>query len=229
MSELLITFSDPIKSKIDGIQLGIVFAKNVKIDNDPARTAPAFRKLESDIKQKFRLTPPSAHPVISAVRRMYRRIGWEPTQYRPSSEAMIRRLLKGKGLYHINNLVDLGNICSTHFHLPMGLYDYDKILGPVQLDIGNDEEVYEGISKGIIHAGGKLVLRDQQGIFGNPTADSRRTSISHKTINVLAVFFAPPEIDQTWLSETLTYLEKLYLEDCPGALISQSVVVPMPG
>lgn len=222
MITISVAFSDQIKNKIGGIKLGILLAQKMTVEINSKKTEAAFRELEMDIKEEFRLSPPSSHPVVSAVRRMYRRIGWEPTQYRPSSEAMIRRLLKGKGLYHINNLVDLGNICSTRFHLPMGLYDYDKILGAIQLDVGKDEEVYEGISKGTIHAAGKLVLRDQRGIFGNPTADSRRTSLLKETTNVLAVFFSPPEVDQAWLNNTLNYLQKLYLAYCPQALISQS-------
>jgi DNA/RNA-binding domain of Phe-tRNA-synthetase-like protein len=230
MIEISVQFSDHIRKKIGGIKLGLLYAQKMTVEKNPMKIKPAFDQLQDDIKAKFRSSPPSAHPVVSAVRRMYRRIGWEPTQYRPSSEAMIRRLIKNKGLYHINNLVDLGNICSARYHIPMGLYDYDKIIEPIQLDVGKDGEVYEGISKEIIHAAGKLILRDRQGIFGNPTADSRRTSILAETTNVLAIFFTPPEIDHTLLKEMLEYLEKLYKESCPRAYISlSSAATPVSG
>jgi DNA/RNA-binding domain of Phe-tRNA-synthetase-like protein len=219
ITEIRIEFSDQIKKKMGEIKLGILLAKNVSVIKAHEKLETAFRELEHDIKEEFHSSPPSSNPVVSAVRRMYRRIGWEPTQYRPSSEAMIRRLLKNKGLYHINNLVDLGNMCSTRFHLPMGLYDFDKISGQLQLDVGKEGEVYQGISKETIRAAGKLVLRDRLGIFGNPTADSRRTAISDATINALAIFFSPPEVDESWLNNTLGYLKKLYLENCPQAAV----------
>jgi len=219
-----INFSEQISGRITGITLGILFAGQIIVEKKPEKMKLAFQQLENDIKDEFRTSPPSAHPVVSAVRRMYRRIGWEPTQYRPSSEAMIRRLIKNKGLYHINNIVDLGNIASTRFHLPMGLYDYDKIAGTIQLDVGREEESYRGIGKEIIHAGGKLVLRDSEGVFGNPTADSKRTSITAKTTKVLAVFFTPPEVDQHWIEMTLAYLENLYKENCPQAAINKAYI-----
>ena len=224
MIHIPIKFSEHISSRIAGIKLGILVARQVCVEKKPAKMKQAFKKLEIDIKEEFRTSPPSAHPVVSAVRRMYRRIGWEPTQYRPSSEAMIRRLLKNKGLYNINNIVDLGNIASTRFHLPMGLYDYDKIAGSIQLDVGGENESYQGIGKGLIHAAGKLVLRDSEGVFGNPTADSKRTSITAQTTNVLAIFFSPPEVDHHWLEMTLAYLENLYKEECPQAYIQQSYI-----
>jgi DNA/RNA-binding domain of Phe-tRNA-synthetase-like protein len=205
----------------------LLTGKNLTITKNSDFVKQQFSDLERFIKDKFSDHPPSADPVVSAVRRMYRRIGWEPTQYRPSSEAMIRRFLKDKGLYRINNLVDLGNVTSTRFHLPMGLYDMNKISGKVILDVGKEGEEYKGISKDVIHASGKLVLRDSLGIFGNPTADSARTCIQNDTINVLALFFTPPEVDNSWLDQTLDFMENLYKIECPDAdLRKETIIAP---
>jgi DNA/RNA-binding domain of Phe-tRNA-synthetase-like protein len=141
---------------------------------------------------------------------MYRRVGWEPTRYRPSSEALIRRIIKGKDLYRINIAVDMANLVSARCHLSMGLYDTAKICGDIIMDIGNEDETYEGISKPLIHAHNKLILRDDEGIFGNPTADSLRTSLSKNTNETLAVFFCPYEVSSDYLNETLDLLEKYY-------------------
>jgi DNA/RNA-binding domain of Phe-tRNA-synthetase-like protein len=137
---------------------------------------------------------------------------------------MIRRFLNDKGLYRINNAVDLGNVASTRFHIPMGLYDMDKISGSISVDVGLEGEEYHGISKDVIHAEGKLVLRDEEGIFGNPTADSIRTSIQPNTNNILALFFTPPEIEDQYLTATLHSLKQLYKEECPRAVVDVEVV-----
>ena len=92
----------------------------------------------------------------------------------------------------------------------MGLYDINKISGPIAVDVGQKGEKYRGISKDLIHATGKLVLRDKKGVFGNPTADSLRTSIQADTKKVLALFFTPPEVSEFYLKETLSFLEELY-------------------
>lgn len=209
-----IEFSKIIQKKIPGLKLGLLEAKNVEIRKKSDLVITQYSELETFIKNKFAENPPSSDEVVSVVRRMYRKIGWEPTKYRPSSEAMIRRFLKDKGLYRINNFVDLGNVASTRFHLPMGLYDLDKINGTIIIDVGKEDETYEGISKELIHASGKLILRDENGIFGNPTADSKRTCLSENTKNVLALFFTPPELENEYLNKTLTFLKNLYQAEC---------------
>jgi DNA/RNA-binding domain of Phe-tRNA-synthetase-like protein len=213
-----------IQKKISGLKLGILTMSDAIVKNKSNQVEQSFLDLEIYICSKFSENPPSSDVIVSAVRRMYRRIGWEPTQYRPSSEAMIRRFLKKKGLYRINNLVDLGNATSTRFHLPMGLYDSDKISGVIHLDVGKENETYQGISKEHIHAEGKLILRDDRGIFGNPTADSKRTSLQSDTKNVLVIFFCPPEVDNQWLVQTLDYLKKLYQQESPQAFFHQNIV-----
>jgi len=210
-----IKFSAKIQQKIPGLKLGLLKALNVEIRKKSKLVDEQYKQLDLFIKNKFAKNPPSSDVVVSAVRRMYRRIGWEPTQYRPSSESMIRRFLKDKGLYRIYNFVDLGNVASTKFHLPMGLYDIDKIHGGIIVDVGGDNETYQGISKELIHATGKMILRDDTGIFGNPTADSKRTCLGENTKNVLALFFTPPEVDNDYLNETLKFLNNLYQTECP--------------
>ena len=221
----LIEFSQIIQSKIPGLKIGVLNCSGFKVRKKSDFVAEQLVNLEHHIKDQYSENAPSTNPTVSAVRRMYRRIGWEPTQYRPSSEAMIRRVLKNKGLYRINNAVDLGNVVSTRFHLPMGLYDRDKISGSILIDVGKESEEYQGISKDVIHADGKLVLRDDAGVFGNPTADSIRTSIQHDTKNIMALFFTPPEVSDVYIRETLEHLKDLYHSECPEAVVKIDIVL----
>ena len=220
-----INFSKTIQAKIPGLKIGSLRCSLFEVRKRSEFVSGKYIELEDYIKKKFSEEAPAKDPVVSAVRRMYRRIGWEPTQYRPSSEAMIRRFLKDKGLYRINNAVDLGNVASTHYHLPMGLYDIEQIAGDISVDVGKPGEEYEGISKEIIHAEGKLVLRDDQGVFGNPTADSKRTSIQQDTRNILALFFTPPEVLDNYLRNTLLFLEDLYKTECSEAEFEIDLII----
>jgi DNA/RNA-binding domain of Phe-tRNA-synthetase-like protein len=222
--EKLISFGDIIVEKIPGLQLGILEIHNFKVSKYSESVQNTFHNLFSYIENKYADVPPSSDQIISAVRRMYRRIGWEPTRYRPSSEAMIRRILKRKGLYNINNAVDLGNVASTWFHLPMGLYDMNKIDGKIEIDVGKVDETYKGLSIDLIHAEGKLILRDNLGIFGNPTADSERTCINSETKEVMAIFFTPPEVERIHLEETLNYLTQLYTKETASATFHSYII-----
>ena len=220
-----IYFSDIIRTKISGMQLGLLEVTGFTVTGDSPTIEPAINVLYDFIRSKFAQDPPSSDPVVSSVRRMYRRIGWEPTRYRPSSEAMIRRILKKNPLYRINNAVDLGNVTSVRFHLPMGLYDSEKIAQTITFDVGKEDETYQGLSIDLIHAHGKLILRDNSGIFGNPTADSRRTCIDSDTRDILAIFFTPPEIDPQYLRDTLDHLEQLYVGESDEIKSEKYVIV----
>lgn len=202
--------SEIIADKIKSLKLGLVEAKAVYVTHEDNKFDKELQLLEDELKDKFKENAPSENPVISATRRMYRQVGWEPTKYRPSSEALVRRIIQGKGLYKINNLVDYGNLVSARFHIPMGLYDIDMIKGEIILEVGREGESYEGISRPIISATGKIILRDSEGIFGNPTADSKRTSISKKTKNVLAVFFIASTIENGFAQKMLNCLSNYY-------------------
>lgn len=205
-----ITASDIVKERVSSMQLGILEADRIKVLEDDPEFDMHLRTLTVNLQERFPDKRPSSNSIVSHVRRMYRRIGWEPTQYRPSSEALVRRILKGKGLYRINNLVDYGNLVSAGYFLPLGLYDRTQIKGSIVVDVGRPDEYYDGIAREGIRAEGKMILRDEEGIFGNPTADSKRTSITPQTQSIMAVFFCPPEIEASYITHTLSALAGHY-------------------
>ncbi len=217
--------SEIIQNKISGLKFGVLLARNLKVHKSGTDFDSAFANLQQFLLDKFNVLRPAEDETVKYVRRMYGRIGWEPTRYRPSSEALIRRILKGTALYRINNLVDFGNIASARFHLPMGLYDAEKVSGKIIMDVGKEGESYRGISNPEIHAAGKLILRDNNGIFGNPTADSLRTSITDTTKSALAVFFCPPEISDSYIKEALSFLSSFYTTISQNERIEQEIIL----
>jgi len=141
-------------------------------------------------------------PGVQAARRLYRSIGVDPTKIRPSSEALLRRVLKGKPLYRINSLVDTINYCSLSYLLPIGLYDLDRLEGEsIILRRGLPGECFEGIRKDTVNLEGRYAMFDTLGPFGSPTSDSARASISAWTTRSLTVIFAPYEMDLKTLKD----------------------------
>ena len=145
----------------------------------------------AEVERALRAKPPSN---VAPTRAMYKRIGLDPTKTRPSSEALLRRVLKGDALPRVNSLVDVCNWCSVEFQLPYGLYDRAHLDGAVSLRLGRDGESYPGIRKDEVHVGGRMTLADERGAFGNPTSDSARTMVTTATTSALVVVFAPAEL-----------------------------------
>ena len=124
----------------------------------------------------------------------------------------MRRVIKAVPLYQINSIVDVSNYCSLAFLLPIGLYDLDKIRGNVQLRLGKDGEEYEGIRKDMIHVANRLTVADDTGPFGNPSADSLRTSIDLNSHNILLIIFAPHTYPTDKLQGHMKFAEKVMLK-----------------
>lgn len=127
-------------------------------------------------------------PGIAATRRVYRACGKDPSRYRPASEALIRRLLQGKGLYQVDTLVDLVNLASIRYGYSIGGFDADRFVGDVlTLGVGRQGEPYEGIGRGSINIEGLPVYRDRQGGVGTPTSDHERTKIRLDTTHLVVL------------------------------------------
>jgi len=126
-------------------------------------------------------------PAIQASRMAYKACGKDPARYRLSSEALLRRVVSGKGLYQINNVVDQLNLVSITTGFSIGGYDADKIKGDISFGIGKANEPYHGIGRGELNIEGLPVFRDDIGAFGTPTSDSERTSVTEKTKRFLMI------------------------------------------
>ncbi|EJW97469.1 B3/4 domain-containing protein [gut metagenome] len=127
-------------------------------------------------------------PVIAATREAYKRCGKDPSRYRPSAEALRRRLMRGLELYRIDTLVDLINLVSLRTGHSIGGFDADKIQGnKLELGIGRANEPFEGIGRGTLNIEGLPVYRDAYGGIGTPTSDHERTKMDLQTRHILAI------------------------------------------
>lgn len=150
-------------------------------------------------------------PSIQATRQAYKKCGKDPSRYRPSSEALCRRILRGIPLYQIDTLVDLINLASINSGHSIGGFDMEKIQGDkLVLGIGKAGEPYEGIGRGELNIEGMPVYRDAVGGIGTPTSDNERTKISEGTTHLLAIMNAYSGMDG--LEEAVGYMVDLLKE-----------------
>src|SRR5260221_13669391 len=126
-------------------------------------------------------------PQILATRAAYKALGKDPARYRGSAEALLRRIIAGKGLPRINAVVDIINLVSGESRLPIGLYDLAHVQGDIVFRRGRAGETYKGIGKFDLNLEGLPVFCDSVGPHGSPTSDSERTMVTAETTQVLAV------------------------------------------
>lgn len=162
-------------------------------------------------REKYTLDSIKEMPAIQATRQAYKKCGKDPSRYRPSSEALCRRILRGIPLYQIDTLVDLINLASIYSGNSIGGFDRDKIQGDrLVLGIGKTGEPYEGIGRGELNIEGMPVYRDAVGGIGTPTSDHERTKMSLDTTHVLAIMNAYGGSEG--LADSVNYMVELMKE-----------------
>src|SRR5258706_1381388 len=193
-----------ISSELAGrVRLGVLEVLGFTFrEQDDALQAEVVRTCR-ELKSRYGDGKSAEVPGAADARTLYKAFGLDPTKTRPSSEALLRRALKGEPLYRINTLVDALNLCSLRAQLPFGLYDRDKLQPPIVLRRGGAGESYEGIRKGPVHVEARPVLTDAAGPFGNPTSDSARTMITLEARSALIVVYAPAAHSLARLGEVL--------------------------
>lgn len=170
--------------------------------------------------QTYDTTSIKSQAGIAATRNAYRLFGKDPSRYRPSCEQLARRALQGKGLYTISTLVDLGNLLSLASGYSVAVLDRSRITGEtITLGLGDANEPYEAIGRGLLNIEHLPVYRDSIGGFATPTSDNVRTMVSETTTKVLILINAY-DGDADCLSRTMALAERLLLSHAAASDIN---------
>lgn len=127
---------------------------------------------------------------IQFTRKAYKALGKDANRYRCSAEAMCRRISKERGLYYINNVVDINNYLSIKTGYSMGTYDLAQVQGDILWSRAPEGTAYQGIGKAVLNIEFLPALFDEAGPFGNPTSDNTRAMITEETKEIIMVFYA---------------------------------------
>jgi len=208
----------------DRVLLGLAVLEAVSVrDADPALNQE-IEAAAAALRERHAGRTPSEIEGVAEARALYRAMGLDPTKTRPSSEALLRRILKGDPLYRVNTLVDAVNLVSLRRQLPFGLYDLERIEPPIVLRLGSDGESYPGIRKGEIRVAGRPVLADARGPFGNPSADSERTSIRPGTTRALVIAYGPARLARATLAAAVDDAVATVTRHCGGAPVESRLL-----
>ena len=180
-----INFSDLIKKAAPELQ---VLQIEAEVSNNPTSDLlwSKIEKASQQLQEKFELGQLNKRPSILATRKAYKILGKDPNRYRPSAEALSRRIITGKGIYRLTTLIDTINLISIETGYSIGGFDADKIEGrKLMLDVGNKTDIFNAIGRGLLNIEGLPVYRDEIGAIGTPTSDEERTKLTPETTHLL--------------------------------------------
>ena len=181
-----VTIDANLKKKCPRTALGCLAAR-VKSEPSPVALLAEMNQRELEIQELPFPRGVLESLQVEAVRKAYKALGKDPARYRGSAEALLRRIVAGKGCPQINTVVDVINLVSVESRLPVGLYDAAHLTGSVVFRAGRAGETYKGIGKYDLNLEGLPVFADDQGPHGSATSDSERTMVTPQTTGILAI------------------------------------------
>lgn len=212
---------------LPGVTLGVLQADGARVAPTGGELAQVLDEVCRKIQRSHTVESLAEAESTRAVRAMFRAWGIDPSKYRPSSEALQRRVVQGKGLYRVSNVVDIGNLGSIETGWPYGLYDRSRIVPPVSFRHGAIGETYEGIGKRTWHLTGRPVLSDANGPFGSPISDSTRTMITDSAQDIFAIIYAPESARSSSIESALVQLRERLSRFAAARAIRSGVCPPI--
>lgn len=154
------------------------------------RTAALLRDVSELARASLEGIDLASHSTVSAVRKLFRAAGTDPTRYRPSSEALLRRVLKGEDLPAIHPLVDLNNCFSIELAVPCCVMREGSFTPPMVLRAGRPGESFESL-RGPFNLEGKPLLTGAEEPLDTPITGGVRVKVQEETRRAWMVAYLP--------------------------------------
>lgn len=135
-------YDRPLLDRFATIRAGVGYAPTVDNTRASSELDAEYLSRQRHALERIGDTPLSEIPSIAAWRRVFSGFGVKPTQYRSAAEALLRRLTKKGDIPSINPLVDIANMVSITYALPVAFFDLDGIEGATRVTFAEGRETF---------------------------------------------------------------------------------------
>jgi DNA/RNA-binding domain of Phe-tRNA-synthetase-like protein len=157
-----IRYDAALLDRFPAIRGGMIAARGLANGPTPSGLAAAFRAEQEAVLARLANHPLAEVPSLAAWRSAFRGFGAEPTKYRNAAEALLRRLTKKGDIPGLNLLVDLGNLVSIRYALPVAIFDRRATTGTVTVRFADGDESFTdlGTAEAVQPEPGEVIFVD---------------------------------------------------------------------
>jgi DNA/RNA-binding domain of Phe-tRNA-synthetase-like protein len=183
------SIDEHVAQSYGAIKIAYLIARNIQILPTPPREKKIARRVEADARSKFTSQTLPEDPLLGSWLDLARKMGITNDDELPAQIQLLRRIISGKDIPKINNVVDAANITAAEFKCPVGAFDFDKLQGKVTLRLARAGESMRPLfsSSAIEIPEGEIVYADVDKIFSRYCKDADETKITESTKNIFCV------------------------------------------
>lgn len=205
-----ITVDPKIREILPEFKIGIIHYNNITVSDSPQMLKGRLQLFQEQLFFDLEDKDLFDFPGLLEWKLIWKALGADSNRYRPSAEALYRRIKKQNYLTPVHSGVDMNSFLSLQYEIPLGLYDADLIDGNVEITVGTYNDQYEGINNRLNSLAYILITRDRQGAFGSPYVDSKRTAVTEQTTNAMHVFYLRPSMDRDTALQMLAAASNMF-------------------
>jgi DNA/RNA-binding domain of Phe-tRNA-synthetase-like protein len=121
---------------------GVIVVHGLKNGPSPDALQAEYMAEQQAVIARIGNKPLSEIESLAAWRGVFRGFGLDPTQYRNAAEALLRRLTKQGNIPSINRMVDMGNLVSIRYALPVAVFDTRALQGSMTVRFADGSETF---------------------------------------------------------------------------------------
>jgi DNA/RNA-binding domain of Phe-tRNA-synthetase-like protein len=157
-------YDDALLAQYPEIVGGVLNVHGLQNCPSVAELLDLYRAEQERVKKRG--IAPTETPSLVAWRAAFRRFGVNPTQYRSAAEALLRRLDKKGDIPSINSVVDIGNLVSIRYAMPVAMVDTRHLASPITVHIATGDETFVELDEqSSVHPeAGEVIFTDGAGV-----------------------------------------------------------------
>lgn len=225
---MIFNYHPDIRAKYPNLTGGIIVAHSVQNGASSPELLASYQAEQQATLKRIGDIPLSQIESLAAWRAAFRRFGVDPTQIRSACEALLRRLTKQGDIPSINALVDIGNLVSIRYALPVAIVDIRSLTGEITVRFADGTENFTNLGQEeIAHPDpGEVIFVDDAGlVFARRWCwrQSAESAAREDTTDLLVTVEAQHEGGRKDLEAALNDLSGLLQQYTGGTLESELI------
>ena len=208
-----------LRERFPGLQVVVKSLDGVTVESAGVELQSFREEVCREIKQKYTLEDLKNVPIFRAYRDFFWKVGIDPTKIRPAAEALVRRILAGKPIPTINNVVDSYNLASIKTEVALAAFNRDELSGDLWMRAAQTGERFLGIgmSEPMELSGREIVISDSEKLIAvYPYRDAHISRVYESTSNLLMLVCGVPGIQEDVLNDAANVALNLVTMFCGG-------------
>jgi DNA/RNA-binding domain of Phe-tRNA-synthetase-like protein len=227
----MFAYDDAVAERYPTIRAGVIHATRLTNGRSSAELLDEYQAAQRAASDRLHTTAIADLPSIAAWRRAFTQFGAKPTQYRNAAEALLRRLAKHGDIPTISTLVDIGNLVSIRYTMPVAVFDLASVAGSITVRFATGNELFTdlGSTGSVSPDPGEVIFVDSDNVVSARRScwrQSAQSATSATTVDALVVVEGHHDTASGDVEAALTDLTSLLAAYQPGGQSRSYVLSP---